>query len=289
MTSAPALVKDRLHAATERLTGAERQVADALLRDYPMAGLESVTRLAERANVSGPTVLRLARKLGFDGFPEMQAALRAEMADQIKKPSLKLDARSGAEAGHVLHRFADAVAANIAGTLERLDLDRFDAIAAMLGDDTRPVFIAGGRITRTNAAYFHNHLQIIRPGVVELSPSPSVWPQYILDMGPGSVLVLFDIRRYEKDLQKLAQLAVERGADIVLFTDQWGSPIASIAAQVVNARVEAPSNWDSTLAVMLVIEALIAAVQARRWDASRERIEALEGMFSTTRVFRSFS
>ena len=94
------------------------------------------------------------------------------------------------------------------------------------------------------------------------------------------------IRRYETDLARLATLAKERGTVIVLFTDQWGSPISKIADHVVNAMVEVPSSWDSTLGVNLIVEALIAEVQTRRWDKARDRIEALEEMFRSTRLFR---
>ena len=72
------IVKELIQDQTGSLTPAERQLADALMRDYPVAGLQSITKLAEAASVSTPTVIRLARKLGFDGFPELHAALREE-------------------------------------------------------------------------------------------------------------------------------------------------------------------------------------------------------------------
>ena len=50
--------------------------------------------------------------------------------------------------------------------------------------------------------------------------------------------------------------------------------------------VEVPSSWDSTLGINLIVEALIAEVQAQRWDKAKDRIEALEGMFKATRLFR---
>ena len=278
-------VRARIEAEETRLTAAEKRVGEVILKDYPMAGMQSVTKLADLACVSTPTVIRMARKLGFEGFPEMQNALRDEVADRIKAPALKRDARGGD--GHVLHRFADAVIGNLTRSLDRVDTATFDAVAELLADSNRPAYFLGGRISGATASYFHNHMQIIRTGMTLLDQAPNVWPHYLLDMGPASVLVLFDIRRYEKDLLRLAELAAERGATIVLFTDQWGSPVARVARHVFHLEVEAPSNWDSTVAIMAVVEALIAEVQAKRWDESRERLDELEAMFSTTRVFRS--
>lgn len=281
------IVKDLIQDRQADLTPAERTLADTLLRDYPVAGLQSITKLAEAGGVSTPTVIRLARKLGFDGFPELQEALRAEVSAQIKQPILKREGwPEGRKDSPAFRGFAEAVFDNLNATIERLDPASFDAVATLLADPGRQIVLTGGRITRSNADYFFNHLQIIRPGVTLLSQSPNVWPQYLLDMGPKSVLVVFDIRRYEADLAKLAALAQERGAVIVLFTDQWGSPIARIADHVVNAMVEVPSSWDSTLGINLIVEALIAEVQTRRWDKAKHRIEALEEMFRATRMFR---
>ncbi|MCA8884276.1 MAG: MurR/RpiR family transcriptional regulator [Rhodobacteraceae bacterium] len=293
-TPAPAspydIVKHVMRDRMGSLTLAERQVANALFQDYPVAGLQSITELAKSAQVSTPTVVRLARKLGYDGFTGLQEALRREISEQIKKPISKL---AGADAGtsdsHSLFRFAETAVANMHNTLARLETGSFDTVAALLADPDRPVFVEGGRITRSNADYLFNHLQIIRPHVTSLGRAPSVWPQYLLDMDDRSVLILFDIRRYESDLLKLARLGKERGCTLILFTDQWNSPIAAIADHVFSVMVEAPSSWDSTIALMLVLETMIAEVQIRLKDLSRDRIETLEGMFTETRLFRDFN
>ena len=283
----PLSVKDRLYDQAGALTPAERQLTSVLMRDYPVGGLQSITKIADAAGVSTPTVIRLARKLGFDGFPELQSAMRDEASAQFKTPIAKRDGWGDAKpVSAAFKAFAEAVFDNLSRTIDRLAPGDLDAISAVLADRQRPVFLSGGRITRSNADYFYNHLQIIRPAVTLLGASPNVWPQYILDMDRSAVLILFDIRRYESDLERLAELAKEREAEIILFTDQWGSPISRLADHVVNAMIEVPSSWDSTLAINLVIEALIAEVQSRVSESASGRIEALEEMFRTTRIFR---
>jgi DNA-binding MurR/RpiR family transcriptional regulator len=279
----------RMQERMEVLTKSERQLVAVVLQDYPVAGLGSITGLAKAAGVSTPTVMRMARKLGFDGFPDMQASLREEIADQIKGPIAKKAAwLANAADEHALNRFADAISSNVRNTLQRLDPVTFDAVAEILALFGNHIYLAGGRITRSNADYLFNHLQIIRPDVTHLSHSANVWPQYLLDMGASSVLIIFDIRRYESDLLKLARLARERDCKIVLFTDQWASPITKLADHCFHAFVEAPSSWDSTVAIMMIVEALIADVQERRWEDSKDRIEKLEAMFGATKLFRSF-
>lgn len=107
-------------------------------------------------------------------------------------------------------------------------------------------------------------------------------------MKPGDVIVVFDIRRYENSTLRLAEMAREREAKLVLFTDQWTSPVAQLADITFRNRISVPSAWDSNVTSMLLTEILIAQVQERDWDSTRTRMESLEDMFDRTRFFRKF-
>ncbi|MCK5934783.1 MAG: MurR/RpiR family transcriptional regulator [Fulvimarina manganoxydans] len=276
----------RLRRAMDQFTPSERQLAATLLADYPAAGLQSSVRLAEIAGVSTPTIVRMARKLGYDGFTAMQEVMRREVSEQVKKPASKhAEWHARGSDRHTVNQFGDLVSANLRTTLDALDLSTFDQVAALLSDTQRSVLIAGGRITRTLADHLHNHLHILRPGVSQMGTSAHLWPHALLDLGPGSILILFDIRRYQSDYPLIAELAQKRGAEIVLFTDQWGSPVSSHANHVFAANVEALTSWDSTMALMFLVEALIADVSNRLWSVSRKRVDELEDMFDCLGTF----
>lgn len=283
-------VAEALRSQFDALTRAERQLADTLLAHYPVAGLSSITALAEKAQVSTPTVARLVKKLGFGGYGEFQASLRSELEETISNPIAKHERwAEGAPDAHILNRFAEAVSTNMHRTLGRFDTESFDAVAALLGDTERNVAIVGGRITRSLADYLFTHMQVIRDGLSLVPSTASTWPHYLLSMKPGDVLVVFDIRRYENDLLRFVEMARERDVVVVLFTDQWGSPAAKHAQHVFNCRIEAPSAWDSSVVTLFVVEALIAAVETLRWEATRERMRELEHLFDQTRLFKKFT
>ncbi len=284
-----ATVAERIRARFADLTRAERQLANAMLETYPLSGVGSITAVAEASGVSTPTVARMARKLGFGGFPELQAALRAELEATISSPIAKHD-RWAAEApeAHILNRFAEVVSDNLRQTLRQLDPGVFNAVAALLADRERGVHLVGGRITRSLADYFFAHLQVIRSGATLIPPNANTWPHYLLNMAEGDVLVAFDVRRYERDTLKLAEMAAARGVVVVLFTDQWGSPAARHAAHVFNCRIEAPSAWDSSVVPLFIVEALVAAVQTAGWAETRKRMNSLEALFDETGLFRKF-
>ena len=132
-------------------------------------------------------------------------------------------------------------------------------------------------------------MQVIRKGVTHIQPISNSWPHYFLDIKQQDVIVIFDIRRYENSTLKLAELAHEKGARIILFTDQWRSPVSQYACQVFSAKIAVPSAWDSTVELLLLVETFIAAVQELTWPDTRKRMEELEDMFDRTRFFRKFT
>ena len=286
----PETIADSIGKAFATLTRAERQLANTIVENYPVSGLGSITQVAKKAGVSSPTIVRMVKKLGFKGFPEFQAELRRELEARISGPVTRHDNwAQKAPDSHILNRFADSVIENIRQSLGQIETESFDATCKLLSDTDHPLFIVGGRITRALADYLFLHMQVIRKNVTHIQPISNSWPHYFLDIEAGDVLVIFDIRRYENSTLKLAEIANEKGARIILFTDQWRSPIEKFSSYCFSARIVVPSAWDSTVELMLLVETFIAAVQELTWPQTRTRMEELEEMFDRTRLFRKFT
>lgn len=270
-------VAERLRLKSAELTAADRKLMAALFDNYPMAGLVSITELAREASVSTPSVLRLAKKIGFAGFPSFQDALRAELSAQLQNPITKHDRWSAdAPDTHILNRFASAAMENLSSSLKLMDHHTFDAIIALLGERKRHIHVGGGRITQAFATYLVTHLRMARPYVSLIPSTPSCWPQYLLDISKGDIVIFFDIRRYDARMLEFAVSAKERGAKIVLITDQWISPIARHAVHSLPLRIEVPSSWDSNIVPLFVTEALVAATVNATWPEAQARIQELE-------------
>ncbi len=269
-------VRDRLKTLTE----SERRAARTLLANYPMLGLETVAEFSARCGVSSPTILRFVGRLGFAHYADFQRRLREEVEAQLKSPLAKAapTAATGKLPSHVA--FAAAAAENITETFRHMPEAEFEAVAALLTDPKRRLHLLGGRFTDPIARYMAAHLTILRPGVHHVEGQPGNWRDQLLDVGRRDVLLVFDIRRYQEDLLAHAQAMTECQGSVVLLTDQWLSPIARIALHVLPTHIEAPSAWDSSASLLVVVEALIAAVTARNWSAVKTRIGSLERLRS---------
>lgn len=275
----PTSVAERIHRHLDRLTPTERKPAQLLLANYPVVGLEPLAHFARRAKVSHPSILRLIAKLGYSGYADFQAALRSELEARLKSPLAKRHEDANRTTGDdFLARYAEAACNNIRQSMASLPRKEFEAALTLLGDRRNTLYLVGGRFTDAVATYAYMHLRVLRPRVHHVSGPPVSWCEYALDMDQRSVLLVFDIRRYQDDVVRFAHEAAQRGARIILITDNWLSPIASHAQHVLAARIEVPSSWDSVVAIAVLAEALIASLNNRDWARLRGRIRALEQM-----------
>jgi DNA-binding MurR/RpiR family transcriptional regulator len=290
MTEVALTISDRIQKQLDDLTRAERQLAHSILENYPASGLGPLSALAKDAKVSVPTVARMVQKLGFSGYPEFQTELREELKAKAKNPIAKHDTwAEGAPSEHLLNRLTDAVINNIRHTLGQIDPKDFDAACEMSADTGHHLYIVGGRVTHTLAEYLFLHMQVIRPQITHIQSTSNAWPHYLLDVKEGDVFVIFDMRRYENNTLKLAEMANAKGAKLILFTDQWRSPIHQLADVSFSSRIVVPSAWDSAVTPLLLIETMISTVQNLTWGNTKDRMEALEDMFDQTKLFRKFT
>lgn len=269
---------------------AERKIANHLLGNYPMAGMVSITELSAACQVSTPTVMRTLKRIGFTSYIKFQKVLKKELSESLSDPIAKHSQwATGAPKEHILNQAAESVLSNLKDTVNQISHETFNQVVELIADQEKSVHLAGGLITRSFSDYLGTHLEVIRKGVYKLPPSVGLWTHHLLDMEKNDVLVIFDVRRYEDDLLNIAKLASNKGVVVVLFTDQWLSPIAKHATYSFPVRIEAPSGWDSGVATLFVVEALITAVERKLWPEASKRMKELEKAFDFTGRFKQKS
>jgi DNA-binding MurR/RpiR family transcriptional regulator len=271
-TSIAELIADRIDA----MPAGERRAAQTLIASYPVIGLKTVADFSQQAGVSSPTILRFVARLGFQNYPEFQSALQDELAARLQSPlsrTAAFPARQD-ESSPMLGATLD----NIRETLAHVTARQMGEIVALLSNTRTKLYLMGGRFTDPIARYMGAHLAIVRPNVFHLAGQESAWRDRLVDMGKRDVLVIFDIRRYQDSLIAFAEKAHRRGVQIILFTDQWLSPIARFARHVVAGRTAVPSAWDSSAALFVMTETLIGEVTRHIDEAGARRMSAIESL-----------
>ena len=261
------------------MTPSERRVARTLLATYPTAGLESLPQLAEGAGVTGPTVLRFVRKIGFEGYPDFQRSLREEVQARTEGLPSLYKTKGGTQDDEVVARSQQAFARALDATFASSSLEHdLAGVVALLSDPKRRLWFAGGRFSQLVASYLCMQLRFLRPGCAMVGDELEQRMLDGLELSRRDVLCLFDYRRYQPDTIATGRLAAEQGAVVVVFTDPWLSPAVESARHVLISHADSASPFDSMLGAFALTEVLAAKVVVALGDAGRARVAEIEAV-----------
>jgi Transcriptional regulators len=270
-------VAARIHDLHGELTAAGRKTARGLLGNYPLLGLAPVADFAASAGVSPATIVRFVAQLGFKSYPDFQRALREELEERSKSPLQRGALASLPAEGSFLADYLQQAAQRATDTVQLIPDWEFEAVCQKLAESKPRCFLAGGRFTDFLAGYFEAHLRVIRSGVTRLDGRRATRADQMIDVRPGDLAILFDVRRYDDDLLLAAAELARMRAHIVLVTDEWVSPISRHARHVLPCRTETRRTWDANGAILSLVEALIARTTELSWATASRRMGALEG------------
>ncbi len=265
-------VAERIRERSADLTTTERRIAAVVLEAPQSIGFGTVADLARAANVGAASVVRLAGKLGFDGFSEMQQAVQAELMQQLRPAVERIgSADHGSRADH-----AAAELSNVRSTLAGVDDTALAALVERLVDLDRPVAVVSGEASAGVAEQFVSQLRQLRPNVSVISGSDVRVGQDLGLLADETALVFIDLRRYERWVLDVHRIIAARAMWSAGITDSMLSPIASNAdvAFVVGAASTGP--FDSYVGVLALLNLVTTDVAALLTESATERLAAIE-------------
>jgi DNA-binding MurR/RpiR family transcriptional regulator len=266
-------VSDLIDKARGRLTPAERRVADVVLSDPQAVAFGTVADIARRASTSGATVVRLAAKLGLDGFTALQLAVRAELADRLRPAAIRI---REAPPANVVGRSLAIEMDNLAITFEGVSPADFERVVSALADEEHAVYVVASDASRGVGILFADELSMLRTGVALLQgPQPRV-ARALAFVDPHDTVIVIDNRRYDRWVLDTIRLARDRGARVVAVCDSALSPLADDAWASFVVRAEGVGPFDSHVGTLALTNALAAAVAACRRTTAADRLDRIE-------------
>ena len=76
-------LRERLEERMPGLSKSQRRIASHLLSHYDEAAFLSAADLASQLDVSEATVVRFAKAIGYDGFPQLKRALQSVYRSEV--------------------------------------------------------------------------------------------------------------------------------------------------------------------------------------------------------------
>ena len=263
----------RIEAAGPELTTAERRVAEAILRDPQGVAFGTVANVASAAGSGAATVVRLAAKLGFDGFTELQLVVQQDLVASIGPAA---DRIRDLDADDPAHPHGATEMANVQATLGAVVPDTLEAVAELLADAERPVLVVASDSATGVAVQFAGDLRGLRPQVELLDGNEVAIVRSLALAGGRGVLVAVDVARYDRWLLDAVATARSTGCAVVALTDSVLSPLAGAADHTFTLTVDSTTPFESHVGTLALMNRLVLAVADRLRASAAARLRAVD-------------
>jgi RpiR family carbohydrate utilization transcriptional regulator len=269
--SAPNLIP-HIRGALTQLRPAERKVADMVLSDVDFAMRASITELAQRAEVSEPSVTRFCRAVGANGLRDFKMQLAQSVAGGLPYASTAVARDDDIQT--LLDKVGEAAVEGITHARGALDPVVVETAIAALAGARRVYFFGVGsgsglvaqdaalrflRLDIAASAFTDGHLQRLYAGLLE----------------PGDVAFAVSHSGRSVEVNESIQIAKERGATTIALTNV-GSRLAWLVDIPLLLRV--PSAIDphtpgvSRLVHLCIMDALAIGVALKLGPKTLEKM-----------------
>jgi DNA-binding MurR/RpiR family transcriptional regulator len=270
------LLPERLRLAQDELSRGQLKVARYLLAQPQQASHLAAVRIGQAVGVSESTVVRLALRLGYDGFPEMQDDIARAVS-----PAVAVDAEKVAVPREAIQKMLATDVRNLAQTVAEIDPSAIAAAVDLL-EEARTIYVVGFR-TSFSLAYLASFLlRQLHPATVLLDDSGGALPEDLAAMRPGDVLIAVSFPRYVRKTLQAVEFAAGQGVRTIALTDSFLSPISK-ADVLLPVQHFSPSFFNSNVAATAVINAIAAELADRIGPASSAtRRKLIESFYEMT-------
>lgn len=261
----PQALGDLISRNSTRLTEADTRLLGVLMQDPVRAAMENGTAVSSRAGVHPASAVRLARRLGFKGYPEFRSFLQSNLIDGVgdfESPAARMAARLvRAEEGGLLSSVLDSEIAALEQVRNTVSDGNIRAFSQSLRDCRRVFILGRGHFAALSSLIA---LRLKRSGYdsVDLGSQMHQLPEALATLSPEDVVWFLAFRRAAPVVQEVRAIAAARGAKTLAVTDLQGARIDPAPDfQILVSRGD-PGESQSLVVPMTIANAVILDLAA---------------------------
>ncbi len=267
-------ILDRLAGLSQELSPRQLKLARFIhANPHGVAFMNSV-ELSKAAGVSNPTVIRLAHRLGFSGFPEFQKAL--QKAAERKIDSLERFSGDSASGEEELFQKVLSLEFHVLREMKDKLSEEAVSMAVALLENPGEVFVVGLLANTCLAEYLAYFLSILRENVHVLKNFDHEAYGKVRAAGPGAVAVIYSFPRYPAGAQSLGKLFRKQGIPVIGITDSGMSPLAPLADVLLEAPMKFITFIDPCGGAFAMTHALLTAFYMKNPGKMRRKLREFE-------------
>lgn len=211
----------RLQSFYDSLKSAEKKAVDLLLEDPDFIANATIVEAAQRAGCSEATFVRLARKLGYEGYPELKQDLLEIKEDSIHLyPNIKEDDKCE----DIVTKIFQASIQTLSDTLNLLDKEAYKKAVDTICKAQKIVLCGVGDAFPVAQSGYHKFLRI---GLnVQVSADFDVQLINVSHLSKNDVVIILSHSGRTKNILEVAKYAKMVGATVISITNYPVSPLA---------------------------------------------------------------
>lgn len=247
---------DRIAQSLERLSRAERQVAEWVLAHPRQATESTVAEVARECATSEPSVIRFCRRMGLSGFRE----LTIRLTEALSRPDsfVHRDVRDDDATSDATAKVIDSTIQSLIDLRAQLSTMPFDEVVASMAVARQIVFAGLGASGHVASDASQKLFRLGTP-CSALTDTPSI-RQFASIVGPDDVIVLISKTGRSPDLCQSALAARDNGATVVAVTEH-DTALARAAQFVFACSTHEDANIYTPMSSRLVHLSILDALQ----------------------------
>lgn len=261
----------------EQFTNTEKRFVHFLLSNKFKAPFLSAYEIANRIKANSSTLIRFAKKIGFKGYPELQKNLGQLLVKEISYLSDFEKAKTFEEPkeNNIIQVSLNKSYSNMLELLKNVDEQKIKLFSKKICTSRKKVIIAN-RSSFSAGHFMYFELNAIIPQVYLLSDYDHSYYDIFGDLNERDVIVAIGVPRYTKLTIDFAQYAVQKKINVIAITDNLVSPLFSLSSICLFVPTQSATFHNSNVAMMALIDAVIAQVFSQKKVTSIKRLERKE-------------
>ncbi len=267
------------------LSRSDRAIASYVISSYDKAAYMTAQKVGAAVGVCEATVVRFARKFGFDGYPQFRLALQEVTRSRLNSLQRIEVTEKRIGDGEVMSGVMSNDIDMIRRTMEMTDRSQFDqAVEILCG--AQHIYVIGTRSAAAVAGFMSYYLSMMFRQVTVIDPSnESEIFERMFHISSDDVAIGISFPRYSRRAVKALNFAYDSGAKCIALTDSERSPIAPYAHCCLFAQSDMASVVDSLVAPFSLVNALLVATALHKPDELNERFQRLERIWEEYDVY----
>jgi DNA-binding MurR/RpiR family transcriptional regulator len=275
--------EDRITAVFPQASPAQKRLARLMLDNRLLIAVASATSLGEKAGVSAATVVRFCQALGYEGYLDLQTAVRGNLPTYPHKAQ-GVERGQGIGPGRdVVGHIFDLDIRNLKQTAASIDQNRFKAIVAVLGRANH-ILVVGAGLSSGPALYLAHSLRVMGLHAHCTLSGGIPLALELAALTPTSAVVAISVRRYVAGTVLAMERAASVGATRIAITDSLVSPIAQHAEYAFQVATEGAAHSLSLTSMVTLINAMIAELSQERPEQTSRALREVDAAYRRGRL-----